>query len=60
MRGIISIEKTVAVKRRVTALIMPIKQSKKKLKYKNTLKALKLSKAKIFVSFLRNILVVKK
>ncbi len=40
---------------RIIALKKPIKESKKKLKYKNTLYALKLSKASIFEFRLRNI-----
>ena len=42
MRGIMRIEKTRAFIRRVTADNIPIKQSKKKLKNKNTLNALEL------------------
>jgi hypothetical protein len=48
MRGIIIIEKTTALIRRVTALNIPIKQSKKKLKYKNTLNALKYQKSNAY------------
>ncbi len=40
---------------RIIALKKPIKESKKKLKYKNTLYALKLSRASIFEFRLRNI-----
>ena len=46
---------TTALANLIIALITPIKQSKKKLKYKNTLKALKLSIASILESRFRNI-----
>lgn len=46
---------TTALTNLIIALITPIKQSKKKLKYKKTLKALKLSIASILESRFRNI-----
>ena len=53
--GSMSIAIITAFINRIIALKKPIKESKKKLKYKKTLYALKLSKASIFEFRFRNI-----
>lgn len=54
MRGIMIMSAMTALVSRMMALIRPMKQSKKKLKYKNTLKARKFSSANIVDFRFRN------